>query len=165
MILNYIGLYSPIILFLLTIFFLRRMKTYLYFFVIGFGINNVINIVLKLFIKEARPTKDQRAIEIGVTNGARIGFDKFGMPSGHAQNCAFCLSYVTFVLNDPIISAVYLVLTSVSVTQRYLNHNHTLLQLLVGSLIGVGFGYQMYMYTNKLIKGNESIRKDDYGPL
>jgi membrane-associated phospholipid phosphatase len=125
----------------------------------------VINIVLKLLIKEPRPTKDQRAIEIGVVNGARIGFDKFGMPSGHAQNCAFCLSYITFALNDPTVSILYVVLTTISVSQRYLNNNHTLLQLLVGSLIGIGFGYQMYISTNKLIKGNINMRKDDNGPL
>jgi membrane-associated phospholipid phosphatase len=165
MMINYLGVYGPIILFFLTIFFLRNMKTYLYFFIIGFGLNNVINIVLKLLIKEPRPSKDQRAIEIGVVNGARISFDKFGMPSGHAQNCAYCLSYITFALNDPTITALYLVLSTISVAQRYLNNNHTLLQLLVGSLIGAGFGYQMYMHTNKLIKGNIGMRKDDNGPL
>ncbi len=165
MMINYLGVYGPIILFFLTIFFLRKMKTYLYFFIIGFGLNNVINIVLKLLIKEPRPSKDQRAIEIGVVNGARIGFDKFGMPSGHAQNCTYCLWYITLALNDPIISILYLVLSTISVTQRYMNYNHTVLQLTVGSFIGAGFAYYMYMHTNKLIKGNIGMRKDDNGPL
>lgn len=165
MMINYIGYYAPIILFALTIFLLRNMNTYLWGFIIGFALNNLLNVVLKLLIKEPRPTKDQKAIEIGIVNGARIGHDKFGMPSGHAQNCAYCLSYVTLVLNDPIITILYLVLTTISVIQRYLNHNHSALQLLVGSIIGIGFGYQMYMYTNKLIKGNIKMRKDDNGPL
>ena len=164
-ILNYLGLYAPLILFVVSIFLLRNMKTYLYFFVIGFGLNNVLNIILKILIKEPRPTKDQRAIEIGIINGAYINFDKFGMPSGHAQNCTYCLSFITLVLNDPIITILYLILTIISIIQRYLNYRHTILQLLVGSLIGIGFGYQMYIYTNKSIKGNIKMRKDDNAPL
>ena len=50
-ILNYLGLYAPLILFVISIFLLRNMKTYLYFFVIGFGLNNVLNIILKILIK------------------------------------------------------------------------------------------------------------------
>ena len=72
---NYIGLYAPIILFFLSLFLLRNMTKYLSFFVVGFIFNNILNIVLKLLIKEPRPTTDQKAIEIGVVNGARIGFD------------------------------------------------------------------------------------------
>ena len=91
---DYIGLYAPNILFVLSLFLLRNMKTYLQFFVFGTILNNILNIILKLAIKDARPSKDQKAIEIGIVNGARIGFDKFGMPSGHAQNCGYFLSFI-----------------------------------------------------------------------
>lgn len=165
MIINYVGLYAPLILFFLSVFLLRNTKTYLYYFIIGFGLNNVINIVLKLLIKEPRPSDDMRAIDIGVVNGARISFDKFGMPSGHAQNCGYCLSFITLALNDPIITMLYTVLTGVSMMQRYINKNHTILQLLVGLVIGISFGHQMIMHSNKLLKGNIKMRKDDDGPL
>ena len=75
---DYIGLYAPIILFILTIFLLRNMPTYLQFYIIGNILNNILNIILKLIIKEPRPNDEQKAIEIGVVNGSRIGFDKFG---------------------------------------------------------------------------------------
>ena len=162
---DYIGLYAPIILFVLSLFFLRNMKTYLQFFVSGFILNNILNIILKLAIKEPRPTKDQKAIEIGVVNGARIGFDKFGMPSGHAQNCAYCLTFITMAINDPFITALYLIISVISLFQRYLYNNHTFLQLIIGFIIGGGFGILVYQLGNKYIMGNIKMKKDDNGPL
>ena len=162
---DYIGLYAPIILFILSLFLLRNMATYLRFFVSGFILNNILNIILKLFIKEPRPTQDQKAIEIGLVNGARIGFDKFGMPSGHGQNCGYCLAFITMTLNNPFITAIYSVITVISLFQRYLYNNHTILQLLVGILVGYSFGYLTYSIGHKYIMGNIKMKKDDNGPL
>ncbi len=164
-VLNYIGCYSPIILFILTIFLLRNMHTYLKFFISGFLLNNILNIVLKLFIKEPRPSKDQKAIEIGVTNGVRIGYDKFGMPSGHAQNCVYCLAFITLVLNSPIITTGYIILTMISISQRYINNNHSIWQLIIGSIIGLGFSYVIYLFAKKQITGVIKMKKDDNAPL
>ena len=159
--LGYIGLYAPYILFTLTLFFLRNMKTYLKFFVSGFILNNILNMLLKLAIKEPRPSKDEKAIEIAVVNGARIGFDKFGMPSGHAQNCGYCLAFTTFVLNDPFITGFYTIMSGVSLFQRYLYNNHTFLQIIIGFIIGLVFGYLIYIFGNKSIIGNIKMKKDD----
>ena len=108
---DYIGLYAPIILFVLSLFFLRNMKRYLQFFIYGFIFNNILNIILKLIIKEPRPSKDEKIIEIGIANGARISFDKFGMPSGHAQNCAYCLLFIMLTINNSFITTLYIILT------------------------------------------------------
>lgn len=162
---DYIGLYAPIILFILSLFLLRNMTTYLRFFVSGFILNNILNIILKLAIKEPRPTKDQKAIEIGVVNGARISFDKFGMPSGHAQNCSYCLTFITMAINDPFITALYLIISVISLFQRYLYNNHTFLQLIIGFAIGSGFGILVYQLGNKYIMGNIKMKKDDNAPL
>jgi len=159
---NYIGLYAPIILFILSIFLLRNMTKYLSFFVVGFIFNNILNIVLKLLIKEPRPTTDQKAIEIGVVNGARIGFDKFGMPSGHAQNCGYCLVFIIMTLNNPFITTLYLVVSVISLFQRYLNNNHTILQLIIGLIVGTFFGCLTYNIANKYIMGNIKMKKDDH---
>ena len=161
LLIDYIGLYAPIILFSLSIFFLRNMYKYLYFFVIGFIFNNILNIVLKLLIKEPRPTTDQKAIEIGVVNGARIGFDKFGMPSGHAQNCGYCLVFIIMTLNNPFVTTLYLLLSVISLFQRYLNNNHTILQLFIGLIVGTLFAYLTYNVANKYIMGNIKMKKDD----
>ena len=162
---DYIGLYAPIILFILSLFLRRNMTLYLQFFVSGFILNNILNIILKLIIKEPRPSKDQKAIEIGVVNGARIGFDKFGMPSGHAQNCAYCLSFITMTLNEPFITGLYSLITLISMFQRYLYNNHTFLQLTIGFIIGSGFGYLIYILGHKYLMGNIKMKKDDNAPI
>ena len=162
---DYVGLYAPIILFVLSLFLLRNMKIYLKFFVAGFILNNILNILLKLAIKETRPSKDQKAIEVGVVNGARIGFDKFGMPSGHAQNCGYCLAFITMTLNNPLITAIYIIISGTSLFQRYLYNNHTFLQLIIGVIIGLGFAYLVYIFGNKSIIGNIKMKKDDNAPL
>jgi membrane-associated phospholipid phosphatase len=162
---DYIGLYAPIILFILTLFLLRNMTNYLNFFVTGFILNNILNIILKISIKEARPTNEQKIIEIGIVNGARISFDKFGMPSGHAQNCGYLLSFITLVLNDPFITTLYASISIISLFQRYLYRNHTILQLLIGAFIGIFIGYLTYLLGNKYIIGNIKMKKDDNAPL
>jgi membrane-associated phospholipid phosphatase len=162
---DYIGLYTPIILFIFTIFLLRNMTTYLYFFTCGYILNNILNIGLKLFIKEPRPSKDQKAIEIGIVNGARISFDKFGMPSGHAQNCGYCLLFTIMTINDTFINIIYIIITIICLFQRYLYNNHTFLQLIIGFIIGIIFGYITYLSANKHITGDITIKQDDYGPI
>ena len=158
---DYIGLYAPIILFILSIFFLRNTTKYLSFFVVGFIFNNILNIILKLFIKEPRPTNDQKAIEIGVVNGARVSFDKFGMPSGHAQNCGYCLAFIIMTLNNHFITTLYLLISTISLLQRYLYNNHTILQLIIGFIIGTLFAYLTYIIANKYIMGNIKMKTDD----
>ena len=162
---DYIGYYAPIILFFLSLLLLRNIKRYLQFFVSGFVLNNILNIVLKLCIKESRPSNDQKIIEIAINNGVRVGFDKFGMPSGHAQNCGYCLIFIMMTVNNPFITTLYMVITLISVSQRYFYNNHTILQLLIGLLIGSGFGYLTYEAGNKFIMGNIKMKKDEEGPL
>jgi membrane-associated phospholipid phosphatase len=162
---DYIGLFAPIILLFLSLFLLRNKKKYLYLFFYGFILNNILNIILKVAIKEPRPTDEQKVIEIGIANGARISFDKFGMPSGHAQNCAYCLAFITMVFNDPFITAFYTIITFNTLFQRYLYNNHTILQLVIGSFIGLLFGFIIYTIANKNIMGNIKMKKDDDAPL
>lgn len=165
LIIDYIGYYAPVILFILSILLLRNMKRYLQFFVSGFILNNILNIILKLLIKEPRPVNDQKTIEIAITNGARVGFDKFGMPSGHAQNCGYSLLFIMMSIHNPFIVTIYLIITIISVFQRYLYNNHSGLQLVIGLLIGSGFGYLTYSSGNKFIMGNIKLKPDDYGPI
>lgn len=165
LIIDYIGYYAPVILFILSLLLLRNMKRYLQIFVSGFVLNNILNIILKLLIKEPRPSDDKKNIEIAITNGVRVGFDKFGMPSGHAQNCGYALVYIFMAIHNPFIITLYLVITMISLSQRYLYNNHSILQLIIGLLIGSSFGYLTYLLGNKFIMGNIKMRPDDYGPV
>jgi len=158
---DYIGLLAPIILFFLTLLFLRNNINYLIFFVFGTVLNNLLNILLKFIIKEPRPSKDKTIIEICVANGERISFDKYGMPSGHAQNCGFVLAYTIPILENPILIGFFAIISFVSLFQRYLYNNHTILQLTFGLVIGIVVGYACYFAASKYIHGQMNPKPDD----
>ena len=162
---DYIGIYAPLIQFILTLFLLRNMPIYLQVYVAGTILNNIINIILKLVLKEPRPNNQQKAIEIGVVNGAWIGFDKFGMPSGHAQNCGYNLAFIILTLHNQFITTLFASITIISLLQRYLYKQHTILQLIVGLFVGIGFGYLIYLLGTKYIMGNIKMKRDDGAPL
>jgi membrane-associated phospholipid phosphatase len=161
---DYIGVYAPIILFIFSIVSLRNKITYLNYFIFGFLFNNLINIILKLLIKEPRPSDDQKIIEIAVFNNARVSFDKFGMPSGHAQNCGFIFAFITLTLTNYYISSIVLFISVISMIQRYLYKNHTLIQIFIGFIVGLFMGYLFYKISSKKITGNIKHKRDDYGP-
>lgn len=162
--LDYVGMMAPIILFIISIFLLQNKMKYLQVYIIGSILNNILNAILKYAIKEPRPSRDSRILKIAIANEKRVSFDKYGMPSGHAQNCGFNLAFITLVLNNSFITGLYLVVSFISLHQRYKYSNHTILQLIVGFLIGLIFGYMIYHIGNKWIKGNLIMKFDDFAP-
>lgn len=118
-----------------------------------------------MFIKEPRPTDDSKIIELAIIHGKRFKYDIFGMPSGHAQNCGYCLSFITLALNNFYITALYIIITIISLFQRFFYNNHTSLQLLIGFLVGIGFGYLIYSVSSLYIRGNMKMKKDDDAPI
>ena len=157
-----IGYLTPIIMLVTTAFLLRNKLNYLKIFFYGYIFNLVVNSLLKWFIKDPRPTNDWKILQLGITHHKRIGYEKYGMPSGHAQNCGFSLAFITLVFNNPFITTLYLIITLASLMQRYLYKNHTILQLIVGFIIGLFTGYVTYLCGSKYIMGNIKIKKDDY---
>jgi membrane-associated phospholipid phosphatase len=162
--LDNIGVFAPIILIVISVFLLQNKIQYLKIYICGIVLNNILNFILKNIIKEPRPSQSSRVLEIAVANKQIVDYDKFGMPSGHAQSCGYELIFITLVLNNSFITGLYLVITFLSMFQRYKFNNHTILQLIVGLLIGMGFGYLSYNIANKWIKGNLKIKLDDYAP-
>jgi membrane-associated phospholipid phosphatase len=49
--------------------------------------------------------------------------------------------------------------------QRVAYKYHTVLQVLVGAIIGAGFGYFVYFLAREKIKGQITEKRDDYGPI
>ena len=165
LIIDYIGYYAPMLLLFITAFLLRNRCTYLKYFLFGYAGTFVLNSVLKIIIQEPRPSKDTRILEIAIKNGQRISFDKFGMPSGHAQVCGFCLAFVTLLFKSPSISLFYLIISMMTVYQRYIYKNHTIPQLIVGFIIGIASGVLVYFIGYKTVKGVLKMKPDDNGPL
>lgn len=161
---DYSGLYAPGILGILSLFLLRNKPNYLGFYIVGYIFNIITNIILKLVFKEPRPSKNVRVLEIAVENKYDLEFNKYGMPSGHAQACAFSLAFITLVLNNPFITSIYLGLTLLTFIQRYKYLYHTIFQLIIGFFIGICIGYVFYVICKKYITGNIKMRADDFAP-
>ena len=164
-ILNYIGLFAPIILFFLTLYLLRNLTNFLYFFLQGFIFNNILNILLKLFFKEPRPSNKMQIQKLAIANEFPLNFNNYGMPSGHAENCGFFLSYCILVFQNDYITVLYLIITLITLLQRFVNKNHTILQLCVGFLLGIFIGYLTYLLANKFIQGDVKMKSDEDAPI
>lgn len=161
---DYLGLYAPGILGIFSLFLLRNKINYFNVYIFGYAFNIIVNIILKLIFKQPRPTKNARILEIAIENRYDVEFDKYGMPSGHAQACVFSLVFITLVLNSPFISSIYLALTILTFIQRYKYLDHTIFQLIIGSFVGFCIGYLFYNVGKKYITGNIKMRPDDFAP-
>ena len=164
-ILDIIGYSAPGIMLVASIIILRNKRNYLYYFIIGYVLTGILNAMLKFIIKEPRPGNDWEILQLGITHGKRFSFDKYGMPSGHAQHCGYILAFTALVLNDPLITGVYSILTLICMYQRYLYENHHIKQVLVGVFVGLFTGYLIYLVATKKLMGNIKMRPDDNGPL
>ena len=125
--LDYIGIYGPIIGGAIGVFHLWRMPKYLIGFVLFYILNEVLCVFLKQLIHEPRP-------QIYVSDPANRTY--YGMPSGHAQHSAFIIVYLWLVKPSWMVTCLCLTIGSMSMVERYKNKRHTLKQLLAGIIIG-----------------------------
>lgn len=158
---EYIEIYIPIILFVFSLYLLRNIQKYFRFFILGSIGNNVLNILLKFLIKDPKPSENKQNLEISIYNDNDVHFDTFGMPSGHAQNCSFFLTFITLILKNPFITCIYLTLSIVSLFQGYLNNNYSILQLIIGFVLGIATAYFTFINGKKCIVGDTTAKKDD----
>ena len=117
---------------IIVIYLLRYNTPYLWAFIIGSGINLFLNQLLKMGIKEKRPT--QSPIHESDT-------DQYGMPSGHAQIVFFAITFYYLIKQHTTITCLFLFLACITLYQRYAYKYHTPEQLGVGAIIGSAFAY------------------------
>jgi membrane-associated phospholipid phosphatase len=72
------------------------------------------------------------------------------MPSGHAQMTAFALTVAYLFTNQYLYQSIFLFF--VTILQRFVYNNHTLLQLCVGSILGITIGGIFYKILKPLTK-------------
>ncbi len=160
-----LGFSAPGLMVMSSIILFRNKRKYMNYLIIGYILSGLSNALLKFILKEPRPTNDWQILRLGITHNKRFSFDIYGMPSGHAQYCGFLLAFTTLVLNDPLVTGIYAILTLICMYQRYLYENHSIKQVVVGLIIGLASGYLMYYVATKNIIGNIKRRPDDDGPL
>jgi len=159
-IIDLIGYYGPNILFFLSLFLLFPTRTYLIIYIIGFILNIVINVVLKTIIKQPRPKED-----LDIFNPTKKHkhnpFHVYGMPSGHSQKVLFSTAYIYLVFKNTYLTLFYLLISLNTIIQRVRYKNHTVLQVIAGSILGIVVGYVVYKYATRKLVGKLKIKPDD----
>ncbi|CAH2104797.1 unnamed protein product [Euphydryas editha] len=139
--------------FVTLILFRRDLHTIAFFF--GTLVNEVLNIILKHLICEARPLSRGHL------------YNEYGMPSSHAQFVWFFSIYVLYffairlhhINNNSIISALWriiivgscLILSLIVSIGRVYLHYHTTAQVIVGGIIGVIFATIWFFVVHRIL--------------
>jgi len=161
-IIDLIGYYGPIILGILSLFLLYSTKTYLIFYVVGFLLNIVVNNILKQIIKQPRPKGDLDIFDPSKKhNYSHNPVQIYGMPSGHSQMVLFSTTYIYLVLKNIPLTLFYVLLTLNTIFQRIRYKNHTVMQVIVGSLVGALVAYVAYKYATNNLTGKLDLKPDD----
>ena len=102
----------------------------------------LLNIILKFTFKQKRPTQLTNDTPTTTYNIIRktIYNDKYGMPSGHAQSTLSQLTFIIFYFKNKYITTLALIQTFITLWQRYYTNQHTINQIIIGSLIGIVVG-------------------------
>jgi hypothetical protein len=162
---DYAGYLGPFILLIITVLLLRNKSVLLTYYIIGYALNVGLNVILKGLFQQPRPSEDLRIFNASIAHGKRLGFDVYGMPSGHAQGAFYSFGFICFALGNPIITMTYLAIALNTAYQRVKYKNHTIMQVICGGIIGTIMGSIFYFFSAKKITGLLKYKKDDNAPL
>lgn len=168
---NLLGGGGPIILFIYSIYLLWVKRNLLFYYIIGFFTNSILNILLKGIIQEPRPSENAKLFNLAISNAKKnvfkngIPFDVFGMPSGHAQSVLFSTCFIYIALKNQNVLVFYLLVSIITIFQRVYNNHHTFFQIIVGCIIGGLFALGVFHLAQQNLKGRIREKRDDFGPI
>jgi hypothetical protein len=147
-IIDKVGFSGPLILFIISIIYLWKQK-YIYGYLVFYIINTFINNLLKISIKEPRPTN--------TINEKYTEIHKYGMPSYHAQSVVFSLVYLYLVNKSVFLLLIEMFIVFITLYQRWYYRYHTKEQLAIGSFIGGINAYISYFITKQFFVTSNTI--------
>ena len=170
-IITHFGNFGPTILFICGSYLLWQKNTMFYYYEIGFITCAILNVILKGIFKHPRPSEDPREFNLALKNGRRFVFkhgiphDIFGMPSGHSQLSMFITTFIFLTLKNTKVSIFFLLLSLLIMYQRVKDNHHTFIQIVAGSIVGIGYAYLFYYFGQQSLSGKIKAKPDDNGPL
>jgi len=168
---DFIGGYGQLILFFISIKLLWNTSNLLAYYTYGFFLDIILNLILKGIFKQPRPSEDPELFKLAIKSENRFKFtngfphDIYGMPSGHASSVFYSTIFIYLSLKNVKIF-IYYILFSLLVFYHRIHFNyHTFLQILVGSFVGILFGYFIYYMATQNIMGKINKKLDDFAFL
>ena len=109
------------------------------FYYLGFFVSIYLNIWLKNIIKNPRPKPFYKFL---ANEPTQPDVQAYGMPSGHSQHVFYSIVYLYLTIRTlfPWVF-VCIGIGALTIMERWVFRNHTILQLIVGALIGCLLGY------------------------
>lgn len=160
-----IGNFGPLILFTISLYLLRKTSNALYYYLIGFLFNFLLNVILKLTFKQPRPRDNEDLFKLILNyttkNKCILPYDIYGMPSGHSQSVIFSTIFIYLMFKNTNLTLLFLLISIITIFQRVIELHHTVFQVIIGSLIGLIFGYFIFSMFKQKMAGNLSLKKDD----
>jgi membrane-associated phospholipid phosphatase len=124
----------------------------LFVFLIGFVANALMNRWLRSIIKQPRPDHPIKFLESEHFVKSRYSY---GMPSGHSQNVFYSIVFLYLCASHNISwLSVCILIGLLMFIERWLFHNHTAIQLIVGAIIGSLVAY-LIVFIKKYIEGKK----------
>jgi membrane-associated phospholipid phosphatase len=160
-----IGYLGPFLLLFASIYLLWNKSSLLTYYLIGYGLNIIINFLLKIIIKQPRPSEDLNIFNALKGSGKTIPYDKYGMPSGHSQSVFYSTLFIYFALKEKKYALFFLLISLLTCYQRIKYDSHTFLQIICGSIIGGFMGYLFFILASKKIMGVLHFKPDDNAPV
>jgi membrane-associated phospholipid phosphatase len=124
--------------------------TYIYIFL--FIINHFLIVLLQDFLKDPRPIHGKQFMEDEFHNS-----EAYGMPSGHTQTIFFSLVFFYRITRSIPWLIIMLFIAICTITQRWIYKKHTILQIIIGGIIGSSLGYGSYDLINDYKKNGYLI--------
>jgi membrane-associated phospholipid phosphatase len=159
--LDFIGDKAPLVLFLFTLYFLRTKSVYMYVYVIGYCLNEIINLLLKQWFQDPRPNENKGLFQMEKLYKKTVHEKRFGFPSGHTQSVLFSTIYIHCVLKQTWITLLYVFVSLFTIYQRIQQEHHFGYQVAAGGILGAILGFLLYFYASHIIPGKWNIKPDD----
>ena len=156
--------------------YLKNRIFLLFFFFIGLILSSFINICLKAIIQEKRPRDNLQTwpyivkkwyeeLPYSFFSSAQL----FGMPSGHSLIAVYSLFFYWITiyrwygigLYGRIGLLLFCFLCFITLWQRIAYGWHSIIQVIIGGLIGLLISWITILFAKEYIKGNQQNRKDD----
>jgi membrane-associated phospholipid phosphatase len=170
-VLDLIGEFGPIILFVITLFLLRFKATLFVYYCVGMLFKTIINSWLKVTIQQPRPIEDPKLFDSVLQYHKshhfyyQMSYDKYGMPSGHASSVFYSTMFVQLAFHDVKLTFFYFLVSLITLFQRVSNLYHTVLQVIFGALLGMLIGWVTFYMATQHKMGSLQLKKDDFAPM
>lgn len=157
-----LGFFSEILVFILVVFLIHKNTYDLIFFLVGVSLNGLMNRILKPVFKDPRPPSPIKFLN-SEKFPKKLEYTKnsnyYGMPSGHAQNVTFSLTYLYWTIcESKLLKMASLIIGVLTVFERWWFRNHTLLQLCVGIIVGIIFARFIIWLRDRYQKDSSLIK-------